>query len=200
LEDRRLLSVRPTDPREPWSFRFQSISVPGSPDAAHAPDKPYALPVPPGKAFRVTQGFGGEPSHRNHENYHAVDFAMPVGTPVHAARGGIVMEVARWFHEAGTDAASYGRRANFIRVLHHDGTMAVYAHLDFEGVLVQPGDRIERGQHIGYSGNTGFSSGPHLHFVVQKNDNMALASVSIVFETSSGRWPDPQVGDRVSPP
>ena len=55
--------------------------------------------------------------------------------------------------------------------------MAVYAHLQPGGVLVRTGQRVRRGQPIGLSGNTGFSSGPHLHFVVQVNRGMRLESI-----------------------
>ena len=71
----------------------------------------------------------------------------------------------------------YGGRANFIRILHDDGTMALYAHLRSEGALVRVGQRVRAGQQIGLSGNTGFTTGPHLHFVIQVNRGMKLESL-----------------------
>ena len=55
--------------------------------------------------------------------------------------------------------------------------MAVYAHLQPEGVQVRAGQRVRKGQRIGLSGNTGFTSGPHLHFAVQVNRDMRLVSI-----------------------
>ena len=54
-------------------------------------------------------------------------------------------------------------------MLHDDGTTAIYAHLQMDTIRVRPGQRVERGEYIANSGNTGFSSGPHLHFVVVRN-------------------------------
>src|SRR5690625_5722784 len=79
------------------------------------------------------------------------------------------MDTARHFRRAGDNLEYFGPRANFVRILHDDGSMALYAHLDYGGVSVRDGQRVKRGQRIGRSGNTGFSTGPHLHFVVQVN-------------------------------
>jgi murein DD-endopeptidase MepM/ murein hydrolase activator NlpD len=122
---------------------------------------------------------------------------MPIGTPVHAAREGVVMDQARYFHGAGEDLKRYGQRANFVRILHDDGTMAVYAHLDYEGVRVAAGQRVRRGQLIGKSGNTGFTTGPHLHFVIQKNRSMELVSVPFEFEGDNGQGVRPRQGLRI---
>ena len=68
-----------------------------------------------------------------------------------------------------------------IRILHDDGTYAIYAHLNTNSIRVRPGDRVERGEYIADSGNTGFSSGPHLHFAVVRNTGMAIESLPVVF-------------------
>jgi murein DD-endopeptidase MepM/ murein hydrolase activator NlpD len=93
-----------------------------------------------------------------------------------AARPGTVIGVAAGFREGGQDAA-LSRRANFIRILHDDGSMALYAHLQEDGVEVVPGEQVGLGQRIGLTGNTGYTSGPHLHFAVQLNAGMRLVSI-----------------------
>ncbi|MGY1519491.1 M23 family metallopeptidase [Luteimonas sp. A482] len=157
--------------------RLRVIAVPGSPNARPR-DVEYAWPLP-SAPLRIQQAWGGGFSHDDAENRHAVDFAAPVGTPVVAARDGVVMQAEAGFDEAapGEDEATLLARANFIRVLHDDGTMALYAHLQAGGVLVRVGQLVRRGQAIGRSGNTGHSTAPHLHFVVQANRGMRLASV-----------------------
>jgi murein DD-endopeptidase MepM/ murein hydrolase activator NlpD len=116
---------------------------------------------------------------------------MPEGTPICAARAGVVMDVAGDFFEGGRSAARYGARANYVRILHDDGTMAVYAHLKLESIRVRLGAKVSRGQVIASSGNTGYSSGPHLHFAVERNAGMRLASVPFRFDDGSGTGVEP---------
>jgi murein DD-endopeptidase MepM/ murein hydrolase activator NlpD len=150
-------------------------AVPGTPNARPR-DVEYGYPL--GTApLRIQQAWGGRFSHADAENRHAVDFAAPVGTPVHAARDGVVMHTESGFADAAPEDGDATDRANFIRVLHDDGTMALYAHLQPGGVHVRVGQRVRRGQAIGLSGNTGRSTAPHLHFVVQANRGMRLESV-----------------------
>ena len=149
-------------------------TVPGSVNATPR-DYEYLFPLSSIEP-RIEQGWGGRYSHGDAENHHAVDFAADSGTMVLSAREGIVMQV-----DAGeADTGGAGPRdggANLVRILHDDGSMAVYAHLQPGDVLVKQGQRVRRGQPIGLSGNSGFSSGPHLHFVVQVNRGMHLESV-----------------------
>jgi murein DD-endopeptidase MepM/ murein hydrolase activator NlpD len=150
-------------------------SLPGDP-SARPRDYEYLLPLQQ-RGFRIDQGFGGGFSHNDSQNRYAVDFAADIGTPVLAAREGVVMQVENDFAKAGLNRERYGGRANFIRILHDDGTMALYAHLREEGALVRVGQRVRVGQQIGLSGNTGFTTGPHLHFVIQVNRGMKLESL-----------------------
>jgi murein DD-endopeptidase MepM/ murein hydrolase activator NlpD len=64
--------------------------------------------------------------------------------------------------------------------------MSLYGHLSWNSIRVAPGQRVERGEYIADSGNTGFSTGPHLHFVVQRNRGGAIISLPVQFEGSSG--------------
>lgn len=159
-------------------------AVPGDP-AASPQDVPYALPFD-AKRFQVSQAPQGRFSHTDAENRDAIDFALPEGTPVLAARAGRVMQVQGNFVDHGLDPQRDRDRANFIRILHEDGSMAVYAHLQANGVLVRSGQRVEAGQRIGVSGNTGYSTAPHLHFVVQANSGMQLRSVPVRIVTPQG--------------
>jgi len=110
--------------------------------------------------FPVAQAFSGQASHTDKQNYYAVDVGMPEGTPVLAARDGAVMTVDNDFYGAGQDLSKYGDRAHNIRIVHGDGTMAVYAHLQLESARVAVGDHVHAGQQIALSGNTGYTRGP----------------------------------------
>ena len=149
--------------------------VPGHPGARPI-DVEYAWPLA-SQALRIGQGWGGSFSHSDNENRHAVDFTVPEGTPVLAARDGTVMQVEARFAGGGLGSTDDIGRANFVRILHDDGTMALYAHLAPGGVQVRAGERVRRGQRIGTSGNTGYSGGPHLHFAVQANRGLRLVSL-----------------------
>jgi murein DD-endopeptidase MepM/ murein hydrolase activator NlpD len=156
--------------------------TPGDPNASIDLDARYALPFDSGTPYQIHQGFNGSASHDTEQARYAVDFSVDEGTPVLAARGGVVMEVANDFQGAGLDREKFGARANLVRVLHDDGSMAVYAHLLLESVVVSVGQRVRTGQHLADSGNTGFSTGPHLHFAVQANVGMKLVSFPFSIE------------------
>lgn len=157
------------------SVELRLSTVPGDPNARPG-DVAYLLPLRQ-RSLKIEQGYGGAFSHTDPQNLYAVDFAADIGTPVLAARDGVVMQVESDFAKAGLNLEKYGGRANFVRILHDDGTMALYAHLQESGVLVRVGQRVRAGQEIGLSGNTGFTTGPHLHFVVQVNRGMRLESI-----------------------
>ena len=139
-------------------------------------DLEYAYPLQSPRV-QVAQGWGGAFSHGQAESLHAVDFAAALGTPVLAAREGVVMQLEAGFERGGLGEGIDATQANFVRVLHEDGSMALYAHLAAGAARMRQGQRVRRGQVIGLSGNTGYSGGPHLHFVVQANQGMRLVSL-----------------------
>jgi murein DD-endopeptidase MepM/ murein hydrolase activator NlpD len=190
------------DPRLPDTFEAVLEQLPGDPRARPF-DFGYRVPFESGRV-RVDQGFGGQFSHNDVQNRYALDFAVPEGTPVLAARGGTVLQVESDFERAGVDRERDGGRANYIRILHDDGTMAMYAHLQPEGVQVRVGQQVREGERIGLSGNTGFSTAPHLHFVVQVNAGMRLQAIPIRMFGALGELKFARDGDSVpaggSPP
>jgi hypothetical protein len=142
----------------------------------------YGLPYPHGLTFSVLQGFHGAFSHRGSNEY-AVDFNCPVATPVVATRPGMVVAINASAQGSGTTPEFLDdKRANFVLVRHDDGTLGEYMHLSPSGVEVHPGQRVKRGQEIALSGNTGFSSTPHLHFQVMTAADDGIAKQSFPFE------------------
>jgi murein DD-endopeptidase MepM/ murein hydrolase activator NlpD len=91
---------------------------------------------------------------------------MPEGTRVCAAREGTVFATESASNIGGPDR-DFRSDANFIYIRHPDRSIGLYIHLQQGGVAVNVGDTVARGQFIGLSGNTGWSSGPHLHFAVK---------------------------------
>ncbi len=176
-----------------WSFRYKVESTLGDPNAKHDVKYPYKLPFLGNKHFYISQGFNGKYTHKDAQNRYALDIAMPEGSAILAARGGIIMDIAEDFYDGGL-TAKHLYRSNYIRILHDDGSMAVYAHLKLESVIVARGQRVEAQQKIAESGNTGFSSGPHLHFAIQINDGYRLKSVPFVLQHKSGELKTPKIG------
>ena len=161
-----ILSLTPVRRSGRIGYSVQYSFAQGNPDTAvHDPEAVYLLPFGHGTKHRLSQGFQGRFSHFG-ENEYAVDFEMDVGTPVYASRAGTVAEVKE-DSRIGGPSASYGDDANYILIHHSDGSFGNYAHLQYDGAIVEPGVAVLAGQQIGYSGNTGRSSGPHLHFDVR---------------------------------
>lgn len=146
---------------------------------------PYQLPYASGRAFTIGQGYKGGFTHTG-EHAFALDFHMPDGTPVHVAREGQAVWVVNHFRAGGISEA-FKQRANTLIVLHADGSMARYGHFRYQGIVVKNGQYIRNGQLVGYSGNTGYSSRPHLHFEVFRTVNgQQLKSLPTVFQTTKG--------------
>jgi murein DD-endopeptidase MepM/ murein hydrolase activator NlpD len=160
----------------------------------------YGLPYPAGFTFSVLQGFHGTFSHRGSNEY-AVDFDCPVATTVLATRPGVVVAAYAAAASAGTSAEFLDyRRTNFVLLLHDDGTLGEYMHLSPSGIEVSPGQRVERGQSVALSGNTGFSSTPHLPFQVMTagDDGMTARSFPFRMAVAPHRVEEPVQGRRYS--
>ena len=150
----------------------------------------YRYPFPwRGGPFRLSQGANGQYSHFGAKNRYAMDIAMPEGTPIIAARAGMVVKTENRQTGRGNDPSG-----NFVRVLHDDGTMGVYLHLQKGSVSVREGQRVMVGSALALSGNTGNSSGPHLHFVVQRNTGLGLVSIPYQFNQPVGALPNFALG------
>ncbi len=151
-------------------FRFTE-NIEAVPDRQYV----YELPLAPGTESEILQGYRGKFSHYDAQNLYALDFALPRGTAIHAARGGTVIASRSDYTSGGIDKAllqSIDSAGNFVMVLHDDGSIAHYVHLQCGGTVLRRGDSVETGQLIGYSGSTGYSHPdyPHLHFVVRLPD------------------------------
>lgn len=183
----RLATLAPRDPAKPIAY---------TPKLRHALGDPrlvplhYKYPLPwQGGPFRLTQGANGRYSHFTPKGRYAIDIAMPEGTPILAARGGVVVRIENDQTGRGNNPSG-----NYVRILHDDGTMGVYLHLMRGSVSVAEGTRVAVGQQIARSGNTGNSTGPHLHFVVQRNVGLALESIPFDFRQPVDSLPNFAVG------
>lgn len=105
---------------------------------------------------------------------YAYDFLMPVGTHVIAAREGKILLVEERFD----DGTRISGQENYINILHSDGSIAAYVHLTKNGALVAVNDIVNQGEWIGFSGDSGISSEPHLHFHVQACDGCSTVPVT----------------------
>ena len=166
---------------------------------AHEMEHPYALPFCDTRYYVILQGQNARFSHSGRHAF-AIDFSMPEGTPVCAARAGRVVQVKEDSNRGGS-TIEYADLGNKVVIEHADGTRATYLHLEMNGVLVNPGECVARGQEIALSGNTGWSTRPHLHFVVQAVEpGQGWWSVPVRFNTESGVREDFWFGRRTRHP
>ncbi len=175
------------------SYRFSFTWVKGSLDAVHDDSYLYRLPYAKDKKVRVSQGFNGAHTHKG-SNAYAVDFPMKIGSKIFAARDGMIVDIKEDSVRGGYDK-QFRSDGNFITIEHDDGTMATYYHLKKNGVRMNLREKVKKGDHIAYSGNTGYSSGPHLHFQVYKAvSGSKIQSIPMKFLSQSGVVTDPKVG------
>jgi murein DD-endopeptidase MepM/ murein hydrolase activator NlpD len=185
--------ISAVDPSKPSRWRYDLHWAKGSMHARHDDATRYRLPFERGKTHRVSQGYNGRWTHRGPDRY-AVDFAMPEGTTVCAAREGVVVDLKKSSKTGGPDK-KYQDESNYVSIAHADGTIGEYHHLQYDGVLVEIGDRVAAGHPIALSGNTGYSTLPHLHFgVYSAIDGSHRQSQRLTFVTRQGTVTEPLAG------
>ena len=145
----------------------------------------YYLPLEYGDSRKIFQGNGGTVSHDTQWNRYAWDFSpMPEGTPVVAAADGVVTCVKE--DTAGPTGDWHDN--NMVIIRHADGNVSENLHIKQNGVLVEKGQRVMRGDLVAYSGNTGNSGGPHLHFNLRRGNHVSGVSVPCKFADQEGRY------------
>jgi murein DD-endopeptidase MepM/ murein hydrolase activator NlpD len=186
-----LIQIRADEPAESTRWRWKWDWTIGVLGARHAANVRYWIPWAQNLRFEVGKTVGGAGSHTGNWRF-AFDFRTPSGTPIRAARDGTVIRTVENFSEGGTEER-FKKRANLIFILHADGTIARYLHLQQGGVQVDAGDRVAAGDLIGFSGNTGYSHNPHLHFdVIRVDENLKRQTVDVRFaaDLSAGFQPE----------
>mmetsp|Transcript_106587 Transcript_106587/g.188744 ORF Transcript_106587/g.188744 Transcript_106587/m.188744 type:complete len:447 (-) Transcript_106587:63-1403(-) len=144
-----------------WTMTFDD------PFAVHDDSVVYRMPFDTSRAFCCCQGYNGHFSHWGHLKY-SIDWNTKPGTPVVAAREGIVTRIRDDSQESGP-MEEFRDKANLVSITHADRTIGEYLHLQYRGVVVRVGEFVEAGQVLGYSGSTGWSTTPHIHFHVCKS-------------------------------
>lgn len=142
----------------------------------------YALPFLERKKYRVIQGYFSRFTHKERA---ALDFNMKKGDTITAARDGIVVRAKEDGKKGGLNR-KYRSEGNNIVIQHADGSRAGYWHLQHNGVLVNIGDTVKKGQPIALSGKTGYAFVPHLHFLVWRSGGGQWQQVPTRFQTSKG--------------
>ncbi len=142
----------------------------------------YQLPYEVGKKYLLIQGWQSSLSHKGEI---AQDFKMRRGTKIFAARKGVVVQVKSDGTQAGLKSKYLGEGNNVV-IMHADSTFAGYWHLKHNGPAVNVGDSVDQGEFIGYSGHTGYSAFPHLHFMVFKYEKGIRRTIPIRYLTKKG--------------
>jgi len=167
------------NPQQKSMFQTRYSTTMGRLNPRYDKDYLYALPYARGKAYKLTQGFNGKHTHKGSSAY-ALDFHMDKGTRVHAMREGTVVSFEDKQTEHGF-SPEFANKSNYIIIQHSDGTMAMYGHLKPRGVRVKLGQKVYKHSFIGLSGNTGYSSGPHLHVHISAIKSLQSGSGSVPF-------------------
>jgi murein DD-endopeptidase MepM/ murein hydrolase activator NlpD len=181
-----LVTLRPIDPRKRWTYEWRYQWRLGRRGAVTSSSYAYVLPYV-GESHRVVQGPYGSFSHQEGSgSENAIDWAMPVGSQVCAARDGTVVAIRQDSDVGGPDV-KYVVCANYVVIAHEDGTFAEYCHLKKDGILVALGQKVKCNEPVGLSGNTGRSTAAHLHFAVFCTiDGSSRRTIPVQFVTKSG--------------
>ena len=178
-----LTTVTVLDKYKPSKFGYNyTASLGDLNQTSYDKDYAYHLPFEKGSSFTLYQGYNGKFSHQN-EN--SLDFTMPIGTPITAVRDGIVIRLVE-NNTQNCPREECGKFNNYLIIYHSDGTFAEYTHLKKNGVLVNAGDKVTQGQVIASSGNTGYSSGPHLHLMVFLDKTKKRETLPTKFKIGDG--------------
>lgn len=182
--------ITQADRTKAWRYQYQSQRSFGSFEARPDPAAMYRVPWMDGRTYVIGQAPGGKiTTHLQPYSKEAIDVTMPEGTPIVAARGGVVFSAIAEHDNKGALQESMRNKANLVRVMHDDGTIGNYVHLMPAGVAVQAGEAVKAGKLLGYAGSTGFSAGPHLHFaitrVVRDADGFTEVSEPITFHVGN---------------
>jgi len=181
-----LLTIQAIDPRQRFHYQYDYKWRPGRRSGATTSPFIYSLPYLE-ESHPVLQGPLGTFSHQAGSGYeNAIDFSMPIGSRVCAIRDGTVVAFWQGSDIGGSDPTNRPY-ANYLVLAHEDGTFAEYVHLKKNGVMVKLGEKIHMHDAIALSGNTGYSSEPHLHVCVFRNlDGTNRTTIPIQFATKSG--------------
>ena len=143
----------------------------------------YSLPFEKNKKVFLIQAYDSKMSHKGE---FALDFKIKKKTKICAARDGVVIGSREDSEKGGLKPENLSD-GNYISIQHSDGSVAHYWHLIKDGVLIKVGDTISKGQIIGFSGNTGYSAFPHLHFEVVGYDRTGkYGQIPTRFHTNKG--------------
>ena len=157
----------------------------------------YILPFKK-RPVKIGQGFN-QGSHKDwkedsEDMTYSVDFLLTEGTEIISSREGDVIKVKDYGKKnySGGDEKkgeeAYKNHMNYIEIKHKDGTCASYSHIRYKGSLVKVGDKVKQGQVMGFSGNTGWSSAPHLDFNIYRVNykGRKIKTIKIKFKDYSG--------------
>lgn len=146
-----LLGIEPSDDIDP--LRAEQLTIEANKRLFFLHSIPNGVPI---QAIRISDRFGSRfhPVRKKRVMHHGIDFKANRGTPVYATADGVV--------EFGGYSKSFGK---LIRIQHNFGFKTYFAHLD--AIKVKTGEFVSKGQLIGLSGNTGMSTGPHLHYEIR---------------------------------
>ena len=143
----------------------------------------FSLPFPSKRIYKIIQGYNGSHSHNTNYSRYAIDFSLKIGDTVCSAADGYVVGVIKDYKSGGRteDWIDY---SNYITIYHpKSGLFTQYVHLAQNGSFVKLGDTVKKGQPIGLSGMTGYTTVPHLHFnLVKPDEKEELVSIPIEFE------------------